>query len=100
MRHLIISGLLTNREPPSNSDRRRAALGGDCQILQELGRGAMAVEFRARERAPGREAAIKRLPAQLMKDSALIERFEHEGRTAANLEHPNIIPIYRVGRAS
>jgi len=86
-------------QPTSESERLRLALGEDFEILEELGRGGMAIVFRARDRALGRDVAIKTLPAHLMVDRALIERFEHEARTAGNLEHPNIIPIYRVGRA-
>ena len=90
---------MTNPQPPSDSDRLRAALADDFEILEELGRGGMAIVFRARDKALGRDVAIKVLPAHLMKDSALVERFEHEARTAGNLEHPNIIPIHSVGRA-
>jgi serine/threonine-protein kinase len=85
-------------ESPSDRERLQDALGDDFEILEELGRGGMAIVFRARDKALGRDVAIKVLPAHLMKDAALIERFEHEARTAGNLEHPNIIPIYRVGR--
>ena len=87
------------RHPSSDGERLRLALADDFEILEELGRGGMAIVFRARDRALGREVAIKVLPEHLMADAALVDRFEHEARTAGNLEHPNIIPIYRVGRA-
>jgi serine/threonine protein kinase len=83
----------------TDSELLRISLADDFEILEELGRGGMAIVFRARDKALGREVAIKVLPARLMSDTALVERFEHEARTAGNLEHPNIIPIYRVGRA-
>jgi eukaryotic-like serine/threonine-protein kinase len=86
-------------QPSSDAERLRIGLADDFEILEELGRGGMAIVFRARDKAMGREVAIKVLPAHLMKDSALVDRFEHEARTAGNLEHPHIIPIYRVGRA-
>src|SRR3954468_12963845 len=77
----------------------RFALEDDYEILEELGRGGMAIVFRAREKALDREVAIKVLPSRLAVDKEFVERFEHEARTSAKLEHPNIVPIYRVGRA-
>src|SRR6476620_862316 len=83
----------------SDGDLVRAVLSDDYEILEELGRGGMAIVYRAREKALDREVAIKVLPARLAIDEGFVERFEHEARTAAKLEHPNIVPIYRVGRA-
>ena len=77
----------------------RAALIDEYDILEELGRGGMAIVFRARERALDRDVAIKVLPRALAFDAALVERFQREARIAAALEHPNIVPIHRVGRA-
>ncbi|HTO72778.1 MAG TPA: protein kinase [Gemmatimonadales bacterium] len=74
------------------------AIGGEYEILEELGRGGMAIVYRARERQLDREVAIKVLPFSLAFDAEFVERFQREARTAAQLEHPNIIPIYRVGR--
>src|SRR3954463_9037817 len=83
----------------SESELVRVLLADDYEILEELGRGGMAVVFRAREKALDREVAIKVLPARLAVDKEFVDRFEHEARIAAKLEHPNIVPIYRVGRA-
>jgi serine/threonine-protein kinase len=74
-----------------------AALKDEYEILEELGRGGMAIVFRARERELDREVAIKVLPFSLGFDAEFVERFQREARTAARLEHPHIIPIYRVG---
>src|SRR5947207_3166392 len=76
----------------------RATLEADYEVLEELGGGGMAVVYRARERALDREVAIKVLPAMLAFAAAFVERFEREAKTAGQLEHPNIVPIYRVGR--
>ena len=43
-----------------------------------------------------REVAIKVLPPDMSRDPQLIRRFQQEAKTAAKLDHPNIIPIYRV----
>lgn len=79
-------------------DLVRAALHGDYEILEELGRGGMAIVYRAREIMLDREVAIKVLPFSLAFDREFVERFQREARTSARLEHPNIIPIYRVGK--
>jgi serine/threonine protein kinase len=83
----------------SEGELVRYVLAEDYEILEELGRGGMAIVYRAREKALDREVAIKVLPARLVIDQDFVQRFEHEARTAAKLEHPNIVPIYRVGRA-
>ena len=77
----------------------REALNAEYEILEELGRGGMAIVFRARDRHLERDVAIKVLPFSLAFDAEFVERFQREARTAAQLEHPNIIPIYRVGRS-
>ena len=77
----------------------RDALKEEYELLEELGRGGMAIVYRARDRQLEREVAIKVLPFSLAFDSEFVERFQREARTAAQLEHPNIIPIYRVGKA-
>src|SRR4051812_25121703 len=83
----------------SEAELVRFTLADDYEILEELGRGGMAIVYRAREKALDREVAIKVLPTRLVIDQDFVLRFEHEARTAAKLEHPSIVPIYRVGRA-
>ncbi len=75
------------------------ALKEEYEIVQELGRGGMAIVYKAREKQLERDVAIKVLPFSLAFDAEFVERFQREARTAAKLEHPNIIPIYRVGRS-
>ena len=79
-------------------DLVRSGLEDEYEILEELGRGGMGIVFRARERQLERDVAIKVLPFTLAFDRELVERFLREARTAAALEHTNIVPIYRVGR--
>jgi len=83
----------------SETDLVREALAQEYDLLEELGRGGMAIVYRARDRQLEREVAVKVLPFSLAFDAEFVERFQREARTAARLEHPNIIPIYRVGRA-
>jgi len=84
---------------PSELDLVRTELTEEYEILEELGRGGMAIVFRAREKTLDREVAIKVLPFSLAFDKEFVERFQREARTAAKLEHPGIIPVYRVGKA-
>ncbi len=91
--HAIATGAL------QETDLVREALAAEYEIIEELGRGGMALVYRARDRQLEREVAIKVLPFSLAFDAEFVERFQREARTAAGLEHPNIIPIYRVGRS-
>lgn len=97
--------LLTPAGPAEDADHGeitavREALQGEWDIQEELGRGGMAIVFRARDRHLERDVAIKVLPFSLTFDRQFVERFEREARTAARLEHPHIIPIYRVGKTA
>jgi eukaryotic-like serine/threonine-protein kinase len=70
-------------------------LSGTYTIERELGRGGMGVVYLARELRLDRLVAIKVLPPHLAGDATVRERFLREARTAAQLSHPNIVPIYR-----
>jgi serine/threonine protein kinase len=56
----------------------------------------MAVVFLAHDLVLERQVAIKVLPPDMTRDAQLVARFQQEAKTAAKLDHPNIIPIYRV----
>ena len=80
-------------------DVLRTALATEYDVVAEIGRGGMAVVFRAVERDLGRAVALKVLPLAAASDADTVERFLDEARTAAALEHPHVVPIHRVGRA-
>ena len=80
-------------------DMVRDALASEYEISEELGRGGMAIVYRAKDKQLEREVAVKVLPFSLAFDAEFVERFQREARTAAQLEHPSIIPIYRVGKS-
>ena len=88
-------------QPPQEDETAivRDALKDEYELEKELGRGGMAVVYKARDKQLEREVAIKVLPFSLSFDAEFVERFQREARTAGKLEHPNIIPIYRVGRS-
>jgi serine/threonine protein kinase len=74
----------------------RAAVVDHYDLKELLGRGGMGAVFLATDRRLERPVAIKVLPPELSHDANIVERFEREARTAAKLDHPNIIPIYSV----
>jgi predicted Ser/Thr protein kinase len=70
---------------------------GNYQIVEELGRGGMAVVYRAYQPSLNRYVALKVLPPQLAFDPQFVERFVREARAAAGLRHPNIVVVHDVG---
>ena len=72
---------------------------GRFEVLSELGRGGMAIVYKARQTSPNRIVALKVLPPELSLDRTYIARFRQEADSAAALEHPNIVPIYVVDEA-
>ena len=93
-----LAAVQPERGDESELDVVRDALNEEWEIEKELGRGGMAVVFRAKDKHLHRDVAIKVLPFSLAFDAEFVERFQREARTAAQLEHPHIIPIYRVGK--
>jgi len=81
----------------SNMERKlRADTKGEFEIERELGRGGMAVVYLATDVHLRRKVAIKVLPPDLTFGKGTIERFRREAQTAAQLDHPHIIPVYRI----
>ncbi|MEI7644159.1 MAG: tetratricopeptide repeat protein [Chloroflexales bacterium] len=70
---------------------------GRFEILSELGRGGMAVVYKARQTDLDRIVALKLLPPEMTHDTNYVARFRQEARSAARLEHPHIMPVYEVG---
>ncbi len=77
-------------------DRLAAAIAPSYTVEGELGRGGMSVVYRARDTRLRRDVAIKVLPPELAFVANVRERFMREAQTAAQLAHPNIVPIYGV----
>ena len=74
-------------------------LGGRYLLSGLLGAGGMAEVFLAHDRMLGRDLALKVLKEHYAKDERFVRRFQKEARSAAALNHPNVVQIYDQGRA-
>ncbi|MDQ2874296.1 MAG: protein kinase, partial [Actinomycetota bacterium] len=69
------------------------------RLLEEIGRGGMAVVFRAHDERLGREVAVKTLAPALAADEGFRHRFLRESVAAAAVDDPHIIPVFEAGEA-
>ncbi len=76
------------------------SIGSQYIIQRPLGRGGMGAVFLAEEIELERLVAIKVLPPLMTFDRGFVERFRREARTVAALDHPNIVPVHRVGEVA
>ena len=88
------------RESSLFSGRPSELIGGQVagyRLEQEIGRGGMAVVYRARDLRLERTVAVKLLAPELARNDTFRLRFTHESRAAAAIDHPHIVPIYEAG---
>src|SRR3954471_22779501 len=71
---------------------------GPYEIVEQVGRGGMAVVYKAMQPTLRRHVAVKVLPPYLLHEEGFLVRFQQEAETVAQLQHPNILPIYDYGR--
>ncbi len=72
---------------------------GRYEVLAELGRGGMGAVYKARDPVLDRLVAVKRLSAEVLAEPGMRERFLREARSAARLQHPNIVTVHEFGEA-
>lgn len=73
------------------------AMFAGYRIESVLGRGGMGVVYRASEARPDRTVALKVVAPEFAADETLRARFLREAQIAASIEHPNVVPVSRVG---
>jgi serine/threonine-protein kinase len=88
-------------EAPTRSSRISDLVGqrlGPYQIVQQIGRGGMAVVYKGLQPSLNRPVAIKILPPSLVQEEEFRARFQREAEIVARLTHPNILPVYDYGQ--
>ncbi len=91
--------VLSNREEKTvNPVRTQDVLIGRYRLLEKVGEGGMGTVYVAHDLELDRQVAVKLLASNLVNDEEVVERFEREAKLTAKLDHPNIVPIYDVGR--
>lgn len=78
--------------------RTRGFKLGDYVIREQIGQGGMGFVYLAVHGTLGRKAAVKVLPPSIATDQLARQRFLREARTAAALDHPNVVKLYDVAR--
>ncbi|MET7684948.1 serine/threonine-protein kinase [Streptomyces sp. NPDC005423] len=86
------TGLFSGR--PSELVGRRIA---GYRLDREIGRGGMAVVYRAQDLRLDRTVALKLLAPELARNDTFRKRFTHESRVAAAIDHPHIVPVFEAG---
>jgi serine/threonine-protein kinase len=93
---LCIACMLGDALGPAPVAGALGSMGGH-ELIEVIARGGMGIVYRARQRDPAREVALKALPgAELMSDEAR-QRFRIEAQAMARLHHPAIVPVYEIG---
>jgi eukaryotic-like serine/threonine-protein kinase len=72
-------------------------VGGRYEVESSLGSGGMAEVVLARDRALGRQVAVKLLAPHLTRDPVFVERFRREATAIASLNHPNVVVVHDHG---
>ena len=90
---------MTGEHRPAIGDFPPGSRIAGYQIQELIGRGGMAVVYRAADVRLDRLVALKVLAPELTRDSAFRQRFIRESRSGAAVDHPNVIPVFEAGES-
>ena len=90
---------MSEQTPPASGAFGVGSHVAGYRLDEQIGRGGMAVVYRAHDPRLDRRVALKVLAPELARDEEFRQRFIRESRAAAAVDHPNIIPIYEAGEA-
>jgi 6-phosphogluconolactonase (cycloisomerase 2 family)/tRNA A-37 threonylcarbamoyl transferase component Bud32 len=90
---------VSDQTPPPPGGLSVGSFIAGYRLEEQIGRGGMAVVYRAHDPHLDRRVALKILAPELARDEEFRQRFIRESRAAAAVDHPNIIPIYDAGEA-
>ena len=86
-----------HEDASQKEDREPLKTIGEFTLIREIGRGGMGVVYEATQASLDRRVALKTLPVSGRMDQRQIQRFQNEARAAAQLQHPNIVPVFSIG---
>ncbi len=82
----------------ANPEALIGTLIGPYEIRKHIARGGMADVYLAYEQGLQRKVALKIMLPALAADEQFVQRFQREAQVVAQLDHPNIIHVYRIGK--
>ncbi|MEM7167586.1 MAG: protein kinase, partial [Planctomycetota bacterium] len=91
-----LTRLVDLARPIADASERPSAIGR-YEVVRELGRGGMGVVYEARDPALDRHVALKVIADRVWADTDVAERFRHEARIVAQLEHPHVAKVFEAG---
>jgi serine/threonine protein kinase/Flp pilus assembly protein TadD len=97
LREVLASLRLIDQSAPPVAEEAASGTLGDFHLLREIGRGGMGIVYEAEQVSLNRRVALKVLPFAATLDERRLQRFKMEAQAAAQLHHPNIVPVYGVG---
>jgi serine/threonine protein kinase len=91
---------VSDETPPAPGGFTTGSRIAGYRLEEQIGRGGMAVVFRAHDPRLDRRVALKILAPELARDDAFRQRFIRESRAAAAVDDPHIIPVFEAGEAA
>ena len=91
---------MSDETPPAPGGFTTGSRIAGYRLEEQIGRGGMAVVFRAHDPRLDRRVALKILAPELARDDAFRQRFIRESRAAAAVDDPHIIPVFEAGEAA